>query len=73
VSEFQPLIDLLYREEVLRARALGEAGRMQLAMEITEENLEAAKLLGEDEMLRRYRIVRTVEEHGCYGPPFPRL
>lgn len=73
MNEFKPLIDQLYREEVQRARALGEAGRFRVGLEICEMNMEAARALGEGEMKRRYRIARALDEHGCYGPPVPRL
>jgi len=72
VNEFQPLIDQLYREEVQQARALGPEGRLRVGFEIIEENFEWARALGEEEMARRYRISRALDEHGCYGPPFPR-
>ena len=73
MSEFQPLIDQLYIEEVLRARALGTEGRMREGFEISEENLEWAQSLGREEMERRFRIARELNEQGCYGPPFPRI
>ena len=72
MNEFAPLIDQLYREEVLRARALGEEGRLRETFEISEQNLEWARSLGEEEMMRRYRIARALDEHGCYGPPISR-
>jgi hypothetical protein len=73
VSEFQPLIDQLYREEVRRARALGEQGRLRVGIETSEMNLIWAQSMEPQERARRYRIVRALDEHGCYGPPVPRL
>jgi hypothetical protein len=73
MSEFQPLIDQLYIEEVLRARALGPEGRMREGFEISEQALEWAESMGQEEMERRFRIVRELDEQGCYGPPFPRI
>jgi hypothetical protein len=72
VNECQPLVDELYREEVLKARSLGTEGRFRVAMEILEMNFEWARALGEAEMKRRYRIARALDEHGCYGPPLSR-
>ena len=73
MNEFQPLIDELFREEVERARKLGPEGRFRESIEITEEAFEWARALGEEEMERRFRIARILSEHGCYGPPMPRL
>ena len=73
MSEFQPLIDQLYREEVEEARALGPDGRMRLAFRLMDENFEWARSLGEDEMRRRFAVARKLKEQGCYGPPVPRL
>ncbi len=73
MSEFQPLIDQLYREEVLQARAMTPQQRFQIGMEICETNIQWARTLGEAEMARRYRIAKALDDHGCYGPPVPRL
>jgi hypothetical protein len=73
VNEFQPLIDQLYREEVERARRLGPDGRFKVALEICEENLRWARSADPVEMKRRYRLIRALDEAGCYGPPVPRL
>ena len=73
VNEFQPLIDQLYREEVAMARRLGAEGRMRHAFKLIDENLRWARALGRDEMKRRLGIARALKEHGCYGPPQPRL
>ena len=73
MNEFQPLIDQLYCEEVRRARALGEEGRLRVGIETSEMNLAWAQEIEPDERARRYRIARALDEHGCYGPPVPRL
>ena len=73
MSEFQPLIDQLYREEIQEARALGPEGRLRLAMQLMDENFRWARTLGEPEMQRRFEIARKLKEHGCYGAPVPRL
>ena len=69
----EPLIDQLYRQQVKQARALGPEGRMRVAFELIEETLQRAKSLGEEEMQWRLAIERKLKEHGCYGPPVPRL
>ena len=71
MSEFQPLIDQLFREEILRARTLGPQGRLRQWLEIAEMNLEMARALGREEMDRRYRIRRLLDERGCYAPAVP--
>ncbi len=73
MNEFQPLIDELYREEVRRARAMKPEERFRHGMEICEMNFQWARALGDAEMRRRYRIKRALDDHGCYGPPVPRL
>jgi len=69
VNEFQPLIDQLYREEVEQARALGPEGRLRTWVELLEMNLAMGEAMGREEIARRFRIVRKVDEHRCYGPP----
>ncbi len=71
MSEFQPLIDQLYREEVEQARRLGPQGRLRECIELTEMNLKAAESFGWDEMQRRYRIYTANRDRGCYGHRFP--
>lgn len=71
MSEFQPLIDQLFREEVQKARELGPQGRLRQWLEIAEMNLEMARALGREEMDRRYRIRRLLDERGCYAPAAP--
>ena len=72
MSEFQPLIDELYREEIREARALGTEGRLRLAFQMMEENFAWARTLGEAEMNRRFAIGKKLKEQGCYGPAVPR-
>ena len=71
MNEFQPLIDDLYREAVLRARRLGPQGRLRECFELAEINIDMARALGPEETARRYRIYRANREQGCYGPPVP--
>lgn len=72
MSEFQPLIDELYREEIREARALGPEGRLRSAFETMDMNFEWARSLGDEEMRRRFRIAQILKEQDCYGPPVPR-
>jgi len=69
VNEFQPLIDQLYREKVLRARRRTPGERMSDVLELSTMHFKK----NDPELRRRLGIVRTMEEHGCYGPPQPRL
>jgi len=69
MSEFQPLIDQLYRERILRARKRTPGERMgdvlELAtMHFTKDNPELRRRLG---------ILRRMNERGCYAEPQPRL
>ena len=73
MSEFKPLIDQLFREEVEKARALGPQGRLKAWLEIAEMNLEFARAMGREAMDRRCRVWRALSEQGCYGPPVPRI
>lgn len=69
MSEFQPLIDQLYRERVLRARERTLGEKMGEVLELSELYFSQDS----PELQRRLRIVRALEEQGCYGPPQPRL
>ncbi len=73
MSEFQPLIDELYREEVRAARAMTPEQRMEAGFQIIDENFRWAAAMGSEEMERRYAIARALKEHNCYGPPVSRL
>jgi hypothetical protein len=80
VNEFQPLIDQLYREEVVRARCqtmeqrfLGSLEMANLAFEIGRAGVrsqlpQATDTEIEAEWQRRLRIVRRLDEHGIYAP-----
>ncbi len=69
MNEFQPLIDQLYREKILRARKRTPSERLNDALELS--TMHFAK--DDPEIRRRLGIVRAMEERGCYGPPQPRL
>jgi hypothetical protein len=69
VNEFQPLIDQLYREKVLRARQRTPSERISDALELS--TMHFAK--DDPELRRRLAIIRAMEERDCYGPPQPRL
>ena len=73
MSEFQPLIDQLYREEVLRTRAMSPEERMQLALDLSEANLAWSHGEGDPELTRRMRLLRDADDRRYYGPPVPRL
>lgn len=47
--------------------------RFRIGMEICEDNFRWARALGTAEMHRRFEIKRKLDDHGCYGPPVPRL
>lgn len=68
-SEFQPLIDQLYLEEVEEARRLGEAGRFRCGLEIIHFNLEWLNAMGADERDRRLEIAQRLADQGCYALP----
>lgn len=72
MSEFQPLIDELYREEIRAARAMTPEQRMEVGFQMIDENLEWAAAFGVEEMKRRLAIGRAMKEHNCYGAPMPR-
>jgi len=65
MDEFKPLIDQIYRERVSRARARTPGERMSDAFELSSIFFNS----DDPELLRRLRIVRTLDERGCYGPP----
>jgi hypothetical protein len=64
VNEFQPLIDQLYREKVLRARQRTPGERMSDVLELSTMYFTK----DDQELRRRLDIVRMMEERGCYGP-----
>ncbi len=65
MSEFQPLIDELYREEVRAARAMTQEQRMEMALKISEDNLAAGAGPQLDERLAR---LRAWNDARCYAP-----
>lgn len=69
MNEFQPLIDQLYREKILRARKRTPGQRMSDVMELSEMHFSK----DDPELRRRLAIIRAMEERGSYGPPQPRL
>lgn len=69
MSEFQPLIDELQREEVRAARAMTPEQRFELALRISEDNLAAA---AGPELERRLGRLRAWNDALCYGPPLAR-
>jgi hypothetical protein len=73
MSEFQPLIDQLYFEEVLRTRAMSPEDRMNLALDLSEANIAWSEGAGDPELSRRMRLLRESDDRRYYGPPVPRL
>ncbi|EDY21229.1 hypothetical protein CfE428DRAFT_1522 [Chthoniobacter flavus Ellin428] len=78
-NEFQPLIDEIFREKVLRARASKQPGVLSLdgfdlfeaALELTREGIRgehphATNAEIEAEVNRRLAIRRRIDEHGIY-------
>ena len=69
MSEFQPLIDQLYREEVLRSRAMTPEERMAHCIEISEANIAWSYGEGDAELSRRLGRLRQVQDAQTYSPP----
>jgi len=80
-NEFQPLMDEIFREKVLRARAekdpdvlsLDGLDLFEFALEwtrdgIRNENPAASPVEVEAEVRRRIEIKRRLDEHGIYRP-----
>ncbi len=68
MSEFQPLIDALYREEIRAARAMTPEQRLEIALKISEDNLAAG---AGPELDRRLALLRAWNDARCYGLPVP--
>ena len=51
---------------------MGPEGRLKAWLEIAEMNLEFARALGREEMDRRYRTRRLLDERGYYALGSPR-
>ncbi len=79
--EFQPLMDGIFREKVLRARASKQPGVLSLdgfdlfeaALELTREGIrseqpDATDAEIEAEVKRRLEIRRRIDERGIYQP-----
>ena len=73
MCEFQPLIDQLSREEVLRVRTMSPEDRMKLALDLSEANVSWSEGEGDPELSRRMRLLRDSDDRRYYGPPVPRL
>ena len=73
MSEFQPLIDQLYREDVLRARAMTPGERMAHYIEMSEANIAWSHGEGDAELSRRLARLRQIRDARTYGPAQPRL
>jgi hypothetical protein len=79
-EEIDRLADAIYREKVLRARAADPAEKFLDGLRLFESALEftragvAAELGTQDEtavaagVLRRFQLIRRLEEHGLYHP-----
>lgn len=73
MSEFQPLIEQLYREEVLRARAMSPEERMAHCIEMSEANIAWSYGEGDAELSRRLARLRQLRDAQTYGPPLGRV
>ena len=69
MNEFQPLIDELRREEILRVRAMTPEERMALCLEISEANIAWSYGEGDAELSRRLAQLRQARDARTYGPP----
>ena len=80
MNPHQPLIDQLYREEVLRARGQTMEQRFLGSLEMAEfvfewgragvrsQHPQATEAEIETEWQRRLHITRRLDEHGIYAP-----
>ncbi len=69
MNQFQPLIEALFRERILRARELTPEQRLREALELADLHFSS----NDPELRRRVAIIRKFEERDCYGPAQPRL
>ena len=67
VNEFQPLIDQLRREEILRARAMSPEERMAQCLEMSEANIAWSYGAGDAELSRRLALLRRVRDARTFG------
>lgn len=77
-NEFQPLIDSIFIEKVLRARATPPERKFMEGLELFEEVQERMRAgvrmqhpeftteQVEKEVSRRFKRIRQIEEHGIY-------
>ncbi len=81
MNEYQPLIDQLYREEILRARQMTPADRLRGTFEMTETALALMRAgvrsqfpgASEEELLghcrERLRRMRRTQDWGLFENP----
>lgn len=79
-EEFLPLIDDIFREKVLRARAMSPEKRFLESFELFEmgvsmmrdgvraQHREFTEEQVDQKVSRRFAVVRQMEEHGIYRP-----
>jgi hypothetical protein len=83
-NEFQPLIDEIFREKVLRARAQSPAWKFTAGLTLFDEALvrmrggiraqfpECSTEQVEQELYRRIERIRQIQQHGFFtGTPPP--
>lgn len=70
MNEFQPLIDQLYREKVLRARSMTPEERLTEGFHLTDEYLRSIAAMSEEDR-QHWREAQASEEDQYYGPPMP--
>lgn len=66
VNEFQPLIDQLRREEILRARAMTPEERIAQCLAMSEANIAWSYGEGDAELSRRLARLRQVRDARTY-------
>jgi len=78
-NEFQPLMDDLFREKVLRARRQTPEEKFLLGLQLFESSVNGMRRQIrhefplftaeqiEEEIHRRYRRIRQVEDHGIFA------
>lgn len=79
-SEFQPLMDAIFREKVLRARRQSPEERFAIGLDMFEEGvawmrdgvrMEHPDLSAEEvdaRVAQRFARIRQIQEHGIYRP-----
>ena len=83
-NEFQPLMDDIFREKILRARRQTPEERFATGLEMFDEGvawmrdgirMEHPELTPEEvdaKVAQRFARIRQIEEHGLYRPVVPR-